>query len=215
MNVNKIATALRALADAFEEVNMPDAVVLAGAGTAPPAPRGRGRPPKVTEAPPAAPAPAPEAPDPFTGAAAPPATLDEVRAALTALKAATSQEFALKVLKDAGGANNLSALTAGSYGAVAAAAKAAMPGTEPEVDPFETPTLEPAGSPQPTLEDVKAAVVAATKRTAADTVQRVVMINGGTAPTAAGGPAGPSLKALAPSSYAAVIAAVNNLPTTK
>lgn len=232
MNAKLIAEALRALANAFETPDgvpeAPPAPGTAGAvaplNNAPPAtpvPRGRGRPPKAPAEAPAAPAPAPAAEDPFSteAPAAPTATPDEVRTALTELKAATDQATALGVLKSAGGADNLSSLDKAKYGAVVAAAKAALPAakpTEPE-DPFET--AAPAAAPvvveaAPSIEDVKAACVAAGKRTAQDKVQAIVMAHGGTAPSSTGAP-GPSLKALPVPQYAAVIAAVNALPTTK
>jgi hypothetical protein len=223
MNATKVAAALRALADAFEAVetdapspgNPPDgAPTPAGAPTAAPAPRGRGRPPKAApEAPVAAPA---AAPDPFDVAPAPPAvSLADVRGALTRLKDATDQATALGVLKSAGGADNLSGLSADKYGAVTAAATAALPQQGkpvPEVDPFET---EAAKEPAKTLtkEDVKAAAVAAQKRTSQDTVMKVVMDHGGKVATAGG--FGPSLNALPVDQYASCIGALENLPKTK
>lgn len=155
-------------------------------------------------------------PDPFDAPAkpvAPTATLEEVRAALTALKAATSQDIALGVLKSAGGAENLSGLSQDKYGAVvaAAAAKAAEYSKAPEPDPFDVPPVE-----RPlTLDDVKNAVVKAQKRAGTDAVQKVVMDHGGKATNPDTGAPGASLKALPESQFAAVIAAVEKLPTTK
>jgi hypothetical protein len=188
------------------------------------APKPRGRPakggsdaPTASTAPAAAPA-VVEA-DPFN--TAPPAatvtaTIDQVREALTKLSKVTSQAEALKVLKEASGVDNLTELqrTPEKYALVlAAAAKKSTPG-EPaaEVDPFETGTMPAAVAP--TVEDVRAALVEAGKRTSQETVQKVVMEHGGVAP-AAGGGNGPSLKALPAEKYAAVIAAVKALPTTK
>ena len=188
-----------------------------------PARRPRGRPVTGETPPPpasAVPAASPAvAEDPFaTAVPAPPApiaTLEQVRAALTALKDASSQDNALKVLKEAGGVSNLTDLakTPEKYGAVVLAATAALPtAQQPESDPFETEA--PAVAEQaPSLEDVKAAVVEAQKRTATDKVQAIVMKHGGVAAGAAG--KGPSLKALPIAAYAAVIAEVKALPTTK
>jgi hypothetical protein len=193
-----------------------------------PAPR-RGRPPKDTPtAGSPAPAPAPTAvqPDPFAATtAAPVATLEDVRTALTALRAATSADQALGVLKAASGVDNLTELqrTPDKYGMVVARAQAelrvatqaptaATPPAEPD-DPFETKAVAATPAKALTLEDVKAACVAAGKRTGQDKVTAIVMEHGGKAPTASGH--GPSLKALAPEKYAAVIAAVNALPSTK
>jgi septal ring-binding cell division protein DamX len=148
------------------------------------------------------------------------ATLEDVRKALTDLKTARDQATAVGILQTVGGAANLTGLAPEKYGTVVAAAKAAMPApaapVEPE-DPFAVPAAPaPAAPAKPlTLEDVKAAVVAAQKRTGTDTVQKVVMEHGGKAPGADGGPAMPSLKALPPDQFAACIAAINALPTTK
>ncbi len=189
-------------------------VVLGPKGTDTPvaavAPRGRGRPRKEEAAPVAA-------ADPFETPAAPvapSATLEDVRAALTALRAATSQDNALAVLKPF--AANLTALKPELYGLVVGAAKGAMPtqkAAEVEADPFETPAAAPAKAL--TLEDVKAAVVAAQKRTGVDTVQAVVMKHGGTAASPDGGAMMPSLKALPPSAFAATVAELQALPSTK
>lgn len=223
------AVALAAIADALDDQE-PAAVGTVGtpaavaAQPAAPAKRGRGR-PVQGETPPSAsasPAPSPAATeaDPFGGspaaAAAPTLTQDDVRNALVALKDATSQDNALKVLKDSsGGVSTLPQLPADKYATVVAACKAAMPGAAaPATDPFEVSTAASVQTNAPSLEDVKAAVVEAQKRTATDTVQQVVMAHGGKAP----GPNGaerPSLKALPVPSYAAVIAAVKALPTTK
>lgn len=240
MNNVKIAAALRLLAEAFEtpsefrrpddaQVDAQNAKALANSATGTtekPAPRPRGRPAKGETPAPAAPAPAPAAPeaDPFgpppvAAGTAPTATLQDVRDALTALKAAKSQDIALKLLKDVGGAGNLSELAEGKYGAVVKAAELAMaaplaPAAEP--DPFEVPAAAPAAPAKPlTLEDVRAVLVNAQKRTSADKVQGVVMAHGGKAKNADTGIEGPSLKALPEKEYAAVIAEVNALPSTK
>ncbi|HEV2178381.1 MAG TPA: hypothetical protein VGU20_30905 [Stellaceae bacterium] len=221
--MNKLSEALHHLGVAIEALSIAvNDEAPAGGSVEAPKPRGRGRPPKSPEAAPAAPAPAPEAveADPFAApvaAAAPPtATLDEVRAALTALKAATSQEIALGVLKSAGGADNLTSLAAAKYGAVVAAAKKALPpaASAVESDPFAVSETQ-APAKALTLEDVKAAVVAAQKRTGTDIVQKVVMEHGGRAANPETGAPAPSLKALPPEKFATVIAAIQALPTTK
>lgn len=245
MNSLKITAALRALADAFEEGGQ-DA-----APAAEPQKRGRGRPVKGEEQPatgasvPAAGSTSPAATaaagapsaatqttapasvvadDPFASAptaAAPTATLEQVRAALTALRTASSQEKALAVLKKAGGADNLPGLTADKYGIVVNAVNVELRILEnakapaAEADPFESAPQQ-AGEPAKvlTVEDVRAAAVAAGKRTSQDAVQKVVMSHGGKVAKAEGGE-GPSLNALPADKYATVIAAINALPTTK
>lgn len=239
MNSLQIASALRVLANAFEA---PEADAQPGT-PAEPQKRGRGRQAKgeengvalpaagatttaaVTAASTSAAAATQTVPaitdDPFDSAPAPvvsTATLDEVRAALKALANATTQADALKLLAAKGdGAANLTDLKADLYGAVVAAAAAALPPikTVPVVedDPFATPAAEPVKTV--TLEEIKAAVVAAGKKTSQDTVQKVVMSFGGQASDGTGGPMKPSLKALPETSYAAVLAAINALPTTK
>lgn len=162
-----------------------------------------------------------EAEDPFADAPKPPAAaIDEVRAALKALQNATTQANALHVLKASGnGAANLTDLKSDFYGAVVAAATAALPvvKTEPVVedDPFgeNTPVAQPEAV-KITIEDIKAAVVAAQKITSQDTVQKVVMSHGGKA-NVAGQPPGPSLKALPEANYAACLAEIKALPKTK
>ena len=223
MNNQKVAAALRLLAEAFETPAATADLPPASPGEAPAAPkRGRGRP--VAGETPAAqtPAPAVVEADPFDttppAATAPAATLDEVREAMKALAAATTQDNALAVLKEAGGVANLTELqrTPEKYGAVVLAAKAQLPTTtQPAEDPFET--TAPAAAPEqaaPSKEDVKAALVKAQKRTGVDIVQAVVMKHGGKAP-GEGGKLGPSLTALPVSAYAAVIKEVGDLPTTK
>lgn len=235
MNSGKIALALRALADAFEEGAQDSA------GTPPePQKQTRGRKAKgeadgvalpvaaaQTGTAPAA-TPAVTEDDPFAdkAPAVPTATLDQVRKALTDLRAASDQAAALKVLKDAGGADNLNDLKPEKYGVVVAAVNVQLriiesgkPVPVTETDPFASPGT-PAAATAPaakalTLEDVKAAVVAAGKRTAQDTVQAVVMSHGGKATDPATNLPKPSLKALAEKDYAAVIAAIQALPTTK
>lgn len=209
---------------------IPTAVGTADVAPVTPAtPKPRGRPAKgeaAASAAPVASAAAVEA-DPFDSpapavATTPTATEDQVRAALNALKEAVSQDKALAVLKDAGGATNLSDLrkTPEKFGLVVAAAQAAMPVATvntAEADPFETasePVKQPDVKPL-TVEDVKAACVAAGKRTSQDKVQKIVMDHGGKGKNAATGAEGPSLNALPADKYAAVIAAVAALPTTK
>jgi hypothetical protein len=190
--------------------------------TEPAKPRGRGRPPKGgDDAPPAqpaaAPAPAPAETDPFAAPAAPMAfTLEDVRA-LIALKNATSQENALRVLKDASGVGDLTSLQAAQYGVVVSAAKKAI-GPEQTVAPSDDPFAAPASMSAPaaiTVEELKALIVATQKRTGADTVQKVVMKHGGKAKNPDTGLEGVSFKALPESAYAAVVAELKALPTTK
>jgi hypothetical protein len=212
VNNQKVAAALRLLADAFETPAETPPQQPAAAPAAEPAKRGRGRPAKGEGEPTTAPA-APQAPE--APAAAPPkATQAEVRAALTALKDATTQEIAVGVLKSF--AENMSALKPEQYDALVAACQAKLPATPApapvvEADPFETSA--PAAKP-PTIEDVKAALVDAQKRAGVDTAQKVLMAHGGAAPDADGA-VKPSLKALPEASYAACIAAAKALPTTK
>ncbi len=214
----KIAAALRLLADALETDSATDSAEASTPADAEPTRRGRGR-RAAAETPPATAPAQPNSADPFaepTGAALT-TTIEEVRTALTELKNATTQENALKVLKDASGVGNLTELqqTPAKYGAVVKAAKAAMPGAAPAADP-DDPFAMPAAEAEkvPTIEEVKEAVVAAQKRTGADTVQKVVMKHGGQAagPT---GVMGPSLKALPVANYAACLKEISELPTTK
>lgn len=192
-----------------------------------PAKRGRGRPAKGEETPPAAPVASPAATevDPFAPPApgtpsVPAATIEQVRAALTALKEAASQDIALMVLKVAGGANNLTELKPDKYGLVVAAVEAkkaeyqkpATP-TPVEADPFDIPAATAAAKPL-TFEDVKLVIVETGKRASQDTIQKVVMAHGGKAPVPTGGE-GPSLRALPEAQFAATIAALKALPTTK
>lgn len=160
--------------------------------------------------------------DPFAAPAkpaTPTVTIEQVREALTALKGAASQEIAVAVLKQSGGADNLTALPTSHYAAVvfAAAQKQAEYTKAPApaaADPFAVPAAT-AAAPNLTIEDVKKAVVAAQKTTATDTVQKVVMAHGGQAPNPEGGAMMPSLKALPPKQFAATIAAIQALPATK
>lgn len=232
MNNLKVAAALRLLADAFE--TPAEAAPAQPANSAPgttetaPAKRGRGRPAKGEEVTTGSLATSPAAveADPFETPAAPSVppqpskTLEDVRTALKALQAAKGQAFALQVLKDTGGgAANLADLKAHLFDAVVQAAWMAIPGpnappaTPYPGDPFEVPAATPAAKPL-TIEDVKNAVVAAQKRTSQDSVQKVVMANGGKAAKPEGGE-GPSLKALPPEKFAATIAALNAMPDTK
>lgn len=221
MDEKKLAAALRAAADAIDGG---PADVAAPQQAAPPTEkpatgRGRGRPPKAAAEAPAAPAQAPAEEDPFETAPAavqelPPATLEQVREALKALQAATDKDTAVGVLKSAGGVATLTDLAKDKYAAVAAAARAAVPqaGKPEEEDPFEAGPPAAAGPP-PTLEQVRAEIVATQKRTSQDTVQKLVMEHGGKSKTETG--FGPSLKALPAENYAKVIAALKALPTTK
>lgn len=214
-----------------------------GAPAAPPAPagapaparRGRGR-PVTGETPPATPSPATvaETPaavaDPFAtspaASPAPAATLEQVREALKALSATTTQDNALAVLKSAGGVDNLTELqkTPEKYGLVVQAVQKAAPGqgvtvATPAADPFETAApAAPAAATVATetfdLAAVKAELIKAQKRTAVDKVQAVVIKHGGSGPDGKGG-VGVSLTALAISKYGDVVAEVRALPTTK
>jgi hypothetical protein len=192
-----------------------------------PAKRGRGRPVAGETTNAQTPAPAVVEADPFEApglpaVTAPVATLDDVRTAMKALAATTTQDIALGVLKATGGVANLTELqrTPEKYGAVVAAARAKTPAAPAaaEADPFETPTpaavVADVGQAAPSKEDVKAALVKAQKRTGVDIVQAVVMKHGGKA-AGEGGKVGPSLVALPVSAYAAVIKEVGELPTTK
>lgn len=227
MNTTFVAKALRDLANALET---PESVTDAPAQPAAPAPeeptkpRGRGRPPKDPVAAPAAPAAAPEAADPFDSPApAAPTdtrvyTQDEVRAALTALRAATNQDNALKVLLEAGRVSNLSALDKAQYGAVIAAAQKATPvqTAAGEADPFEQSGGAAApveAEAIPTREEVRAVIVAEGKFRAQDTIQKTLMAFGGVAATAEGNK--PSLKALPEAKFVEFVAAVKALPKTK
>lgn len=214
-----------ALKGLISEVLKEAGAIPAAAGAAPAAaqPRGRGRPPKGAEGAPVVPA-APDAQstppqtDPFAAAlpATPPtptATLEQVRDALTALRAATTQENALKVLSDAGKAGNITDLKPENYGAVVQAAKAAIPQAQPApADPFAAPI---AAATKLTLEDVRNVIVETQKRTGTDTVQKVVMEHGGKAANPETGAPAPSLKALPETQFEAVIKALKALPTTK
>lgn len=249
MNSLKIAAALRILALAFEtpEGDAPEQPAEPAKATG----RGRGRPAKGEEtAAPAtgAAVPSAESSTVATGAAAassagtqttapasvvaddpfdpkpagPVATLEEVRAALKAVREASTQENALAILKKAGDAGNLTDLKAEKYGVVVAAANvelriraASKPSPVVEADPFGETTTPAAPEKALTLEDVKAVIVATQKRTSQDAVQQVVMANGGKANKPDGGGEGPSLKALPEANFAATVAALKALPTTK
>lgn len=240
MNSLKVAVALRALADAFEE-DAQDAAPATDTAAAGPK-RGRGRPVKGEETTAVAgsapvqassttsPTPAVVEADPFANTAPtlPATTLEEVRTALTDLRGASSQDIAIAVLKTAGDASNLTDLKAEKYRTVVVAAKAKQAeytkAPVVETDPFATPAgalaaasslatdLTPAKPV--TIEEVKAMVVETQKRTSQDTVQSIVMKHGGKS-NVAGQPPGPSLKALPEANFAAVIAELKALPTTK
>jgi hypothetical protein len=158
--------------------------------------------------------------DPFAEApAAPVATMAEVRAAILALRDATDQTTALAVLKKYG-ADNFGALAEANYGNVVRDAKAALPttGADPFAEPATPATAAVANTAKSetklTIENVKDAIVKGQKRTSTDKVQQVVVAHGGVG-AGAGGVVGPSLKNLPADQYAAVIAAIAALPTTK
>lgn len=220
----RIAAALRVLADAIDGTPAQGVEVPAGTPSAAVEPprRGRGRPAKgeslpapASAAPAASPA-ATEPADPFAEAPAQPptASLEDVRAALVALKDRTDQATALKVLAEAGGAKTLGELKADKYGAVVAAANGYGQTAEPE-DPFAAPAAKTAEPEKvPTLEEVRAVIVETQKRTAADTVQKLIMELGGKGPNAQGVEA-PKLSALPVSKYAEAVARLKALPSTK
>ena len=169
------------------------------------APKPRGRPPKA------------EAPAPAPAVAAPQHSLDDVRNAAKAYSALHSQAEAVAKMKEVSGAESLGMLQPQFYDAVVAAFTIAAPAKPAaEIDPFDTPA--PAAAPAAaslSLEDLKAAIVKAQKRTSTETVQKVVMAHGGVAASAPGTPAGVSLKALPAAKYAETIAAIGALPSTK
>lgn len=239
------AAALIAVAEALESQPPagPPPVATAASPTDPaPAKRGRGRP--VAGEPASAPAASPVAtatpepvaqvvaateadpfdpkPDAPTAPTPPPATRDEVSAALRALSAATSQENALAVLKKHGdNAANLTDLKPAFYGAVAAAAKAALATgvpapVAPEPDPFEASAPAPVAEAEklPTREEVKAVVVATQKRASTEVVQKILIEHGGKAEDA-NRVMQPSLRALPEANFVKFIAALNALPATK
>lgn len=221
MNSSKVAVALRALADAFEEGGQ-DAQTPAAQQPSTPRTRGRGRP--VTgegtdTSAPASSAAVPEA-DPFGETAAPATTLQQVRGALTDLKNAVNQEAALKALKDAGGAANITDLKPEKYGAVVKACTAALETSKPVVkqeedDPFALPGEKSLEAEPLTIEAVKAVITETQKRTGIDAVQKVVMAHGGKGKNPDSGVEGASLKLLPAANYAATVAALKALPTTK
>lgn len=253
MNAAKIAAALRAqaealklLADALETEAAP--VATAPVTTASPQPaapatqkRGRGRPaagegtaapaasaePQAGSSQPAsAPVAGPAQPeaDPFAPApVAPTVTQDQVRGALTALRTATDQATALKVLADAGGgATTLvgqgdTVLKPQFYDAVFKAAVNAAAATPAGADPFgSAPTAaQPAAAPTLTIDEVKTLTTKTVARTTADTVQRVLMQHGGKATNPDTGIEGPSLKALPEANYVAYVKALEALPSVK
>lgn len=167
--------------------------------------------------------------DPFaTAPTVPQPTIDEVMTAARALSSATSQQNAVDVLKKATGASSRAELKPEQHAAALAALKAALPIADPFAGPattqapvatntVSTPAVASAPvSDAPSLEQVKAAIREAQKRTGVDIVQRVIMEHGGKKvdPSVPGG-FGPSVQALSVPSYAAVIAALNALPKTK
>ena len=219
---SRVAAALRDLANAFDGASQTgDGAAAATSGATPAAtPRGRGRPAKGEGTPPPVQTTAAPADDPFATPAAPAvptATIEEVRKALTDLKNAVSQDYALKILKDSSGVDNLAALSQDKYGAVVAAVKAVMTQKQSEPDdPFALPTEQAAPPAKPlTIEEVKAVIVETQKRTSQDAVQKIVMENGGKAKNPDTGAEGPSLKALPADKYAATVAALKALPSTK
>lgn len=160
-----------------------------------------------------------ETADPFaeTKPSAPKNTLDQVRAAAKAYGAATDQATAVALMEKVSGHKSLGTLTADKYDAVVAAFNDALVETSKptaEDDPFGETTAPAADAKVPTFDDVKAAVVKAQKRTATDTVQKVVMSHGGKA-AGQNGAVGPSLKTLPVDKYAVTIRDIEALPTTK
>ena len=157
--------------------------------------------------------------DPFAGTpVAPTVTLDQLRDAATRLSKLTSQDKAVGVLKSATGAASFGVLYPEQYGVAYQAFETAIANTKVTDDPFAAPAATapsaPASTPvtsAPSLADVKAAVIAAQKRTGTDVVQSIVVKNGGVA----GSPPQVSLKALHESKYAQVIAEIAALPSTK
>lgn len=134
-----------------------DAAIAADGGiagtTTEPQKRGRGRPSKTTEAPAAQPVTETKAaePDPFdtstttSAPAEPTRTLEEVRTALIVYQANNDQPKALALIKSVGGADNLNQLKPENYNKLILAAL-------------------PAG--KPSIDDVKAVLVAANARVA-------------------------------------------------
>jgi len=160
--------------------------------------------------------------DPFADApAAPTVTLEQLRLKATELSKLTSQEKAVNVMKSATGAASFGALKPEQYGLAYAAFEASIAHNTAQgvaEDPFAAPAATAPSAPAssqvtsaPSLADVKAAVVAAQKRTGTDKVQAVVVKHGGVA----GSPPSVSLKALDVSKYAVVIAEIAALPSTK
>ena len=151
-----------------------------------------------------------------TPAAAPVASIDEVRNALTALKAAKgSDDPIFEVLKSAGnGATNLTSLKPEFYGAVVAAASQAV--AQPvvtAVDSWDAPAAPTAKAA--TLEDVRAAAQRAHKRTGEAKLIEVMKKYGGIATDPSNGTMKPSFGALLAKDYAAVVAEFDALPATK
>lgn len=241
MNSEKIAAALRLLADAIE--TPASSSDLSPQPSQEPPKRGRGRPPKETTpsvAAPSAPAtepteatPAPTATasassatpsDPFAQPAPKPQpSIEEVMDAARKLSAATTQQNAVDVLKAATGASNRGELKPEQHAAALAALTKALPQSDPFAPVAATPAVAAAPtaavavqSDAPTIDAVKAAIRDAQKITGVDTVQRVIMDHGGKKPDAnSPGGWGPSVQALSVSSYATVIAALKALPKTK
>lgn len=164
--------------------------------------------------------------DPFAQAATVQPTKEEVRAAAIALSGATTQENAVAVMKAATGASSFGELEPDLHAKAIAAFTAAMP--KVSVDPFAvgataTPTAAketaaPTAAVQgdgPSLTDVRDAVIDAQKRTGVAQVQGVVMLHGGVLINPATGVKGPSLNAIPVPAYAAVIAQLKALTTTK
>ena len=232
----------KALADLQSAIEANTAALLGGAT---PSTRGRKAKGEVdgkavapaAEPTPAAPSPATSTPapadtalatqpadDPFaeTKPVAPTVTLEQLRLKATELSKLTSQEKAVAVMKVATGAASFGALKPEQYGLAYTAFEASLAtiaaSKAVESDPFATSvTMAPSATASaqvtsaPSLADVKAAVVGAQKRTGTDKVQAVVVKHGGVA----GSPPAVSLKALDVSKYAAVIAEIAALPSTK
>jgi hypothetical protein len=106
---------------------------------------------------------------------------------------------------------------AGLAGAVRDAAAELVKADAAFVEESKKPKPEPV-KVGPSIEDVKAAVVAAQKRVNVKAIQKIVVDHGGSATNPDTGVIGPSLKALPVGSYARVIAeieAIEALPTTR
>lgn len=228
-----------------EKIDRILALLEGGASAAEPVKKPRGRPAKgeeiapaaaqtQTAASPATSTPVPEASaqdtapenDPFASTpeepSVPTVTLDQLSAKARELSKLTSQEKAVGVMKSATGAASFGALKPEQYGLAYQAFEASIAFESSKAatpdDPFAAPattaqsaTASATAEAALSLDDVKTAVMAAQKRTGTDVVQKVVVKHGGVA----GSPRQASLKALAVSKYAQVIAEIAALPSTK